>query len=356
MVPEKTERIRILYAIQGTGNGHLARALTLIPELRKHAEVDVLLSGIQVDLELPFPVKYRLKGLSFIFGKKGGIDIWKMMRKVNLITFMAEIQKLKLKPYDLVLNDFEPVSAWACMQHRVPCIQFSHQAGVIQPEAPKPENEDWIGKWILKNYAPADHQFGFHFQKYNHRTFTPIIRDDVRSLVPTEGSHITVYLPAYKDDVLCSLFAEFKDVQWQIFSKHCKQVYQKENCLVQPIQNQSFIQSIASSGGVICGAGFETPAEVMHLNKKLLVVPMSHQYEQHCNAQALKEMGVKVLKNIDKESVKAIQKWLDNAESVCVNYPDNKSEAIEAVLTYANKVVLKKRFVFDFTTAKEEVE
>lgn len=51
---------------------------------------------------------------------------------------------------------------------------------------------------------------------------------------------------------------------------------------------------------MLCGAGFETPAEVLHLNKKLLVVPMKSQYEQHCNAAALKKLGVPVLKKVKK--------------------------------------------------------
>ena len=49
---------------------------------------------------------------------------------------------------------------------------------------------------------------------------------------------------------------------------------------------------------MLCGAGFETPAEALFLNKKLLVIPMKTQFEQKCNAQALKEMGVTVVKKL----------------------------------------------------------
>ena len=62
--------MRILYAIQGTGNGHLTRALDIIPALQQRGELDILVSGSQVDIPLPYPVKYRLKGMGFIFGKK----------------------------------------------------------------------------------------------------------------------------------------------------------------------------------------------------------------------------------------------------------------------------------------------
>ena len=37
--------MKILYAIQGTGNGHLSRAIDVIPALKKIGQVDVLVSG-----------------------------------------------------------------------------------------------------------------------------------------------------------------------------------------------------------------------------------------------------------------------------------------------------------------------
>ena len=69
--------MKILYAIQGTGNGHLSRAMDVVPCLQLRADVDLLVSGIQGDLTLPFPVKYKLRGLSFIFGRSGGVDWFK---------------------------------------------------------------------------------------------------------------------------------------------------------------------------------------------------------------------------------------------------------------------------------------
>ncbi len=47
---------------------------------------------------------------------------------------------------------------------------------------------------------------------------------------------------------------------------------------------------------MLCGAGFETPAEALFLGKKLMVIPMKGQYEQHINAASLKELGIPVLK------------------------------------------------------------
>ncbi len=45
--------MRILYAIQGTGNGHISRARDIIPYLQEKGAVDLLISGIQSDVDLP---------------------------------------------------------------------------------------------------------------------------------------------------------------------------------------------------------------------------------------------------------------------------------------------------------------
>ncbi|MFO7370549.1 MAG: glycosyltransferase family protein, partial [Bacteroidales bacterium] len=114
--------MKVLYAIQGTGNGHVSRAREIIPLLQRRCETDILISGCQADLDVPFPVKYRLEGLSFIFGKKGGIDYRKTYKKANVRRLIGEIRELPVTDYDFVINDFEPVSAWACYRKKVPCI------------------------------------------------------------------------------------------------------------------------------------------------------------------------------------------------------------------------------------------
>ena len=65
------------------------------------------------------------------------------------------------------------------------------------------------------------------------------------------------------------------------------------------------------SAGVITGAGFETPAEALYLGKKLLCLPIRGQYEQLCNAAALKELGVPVVDKMHATFFVDIAKWYD---------------------------------------------
>jgi uncharacterized protein (TIGR00661 family) len=324
--------MNILYAIQGTGNGHLSRARDIIPILHKNHEIDLLISGTQADIELPYPVKYRFNGLGFIFGANGGIDLIETYKKNYIKRLFSELNSLPVEDYDLVINDFEPVSAWACYIKNVKCISISHQAAVLNKKAPQPIDSDILGKAILKNYAPSDAKYGFHFKSYAENIFTPVVRKQVRELNIENNGHYTVYLPAYDDKRILKVLKQCGDTQWQVFSKHNKQLMGYRNITIQPINNEAFIESMASAHGILCGAGFETPAEALFMKKKLMVIPMKGQYEQQCNAAALKEMGVPVLKSLKLENVGKIMNWIQNGSTVDVDYPDNTEAIINTIL------------------------
>jgi uncharacterized protein (TIGR00661 family) len=141
-----------------------------------------------------------------------------------------------------------------------------------------------------------------------------------------------VYLPAYDDARLLKSLLRFDQVQWDVFSKHNRVPFSLKNVNVQPINNQKFVESMASCHGILCGAGFETPAEALFLGKKLMVVPMKNQYEQHLNAAALMQMGVPVIKNLKSKNDEAIERWINTDQGVKVSYPDNTQEIVDKIL------------------------
>lgn len=324
--------MRVLYAIQGTGNGHLCRAMDVIPCLQKRAEVDILLSGTQADIQLPFEVKYRMRGLSFIFGKSGGVNMWKTFTHSRLRTFLKEINSLPVLDYDLIISDFEPVSSWACYLNDKHCIALSHQAAALNRDAPVTDEVDRLGKFILENYAPCTTAYGFHFNNYSEHIYKPVIREQVRQQVVVNEGHYTVYLPSYDDKHLVKHLSRFPNTHWEVFSKYNKHAIRKGNIHIQPIHNERFIQSMASSAGVLCGAGFETPAEALFLKKKLLVIPMKNQYEQHLNAAALKDMGVPIVKSLKSKNDAVLQTWIDENQEIEVHYEDDIQEIVDRIL------------------------
>lgn len=324
--------MKILYGVQGTGNGHITRAMEIIPYLRQKGEVDILVSGIQSDIELPFEVKYRFNGLSFIFGKKGGVDYWKTFVKMNSMKLLKEIKKIDVKAYDLVISDFEPVTSWAALKAKKVCIGLSNQVVTLHPLAPKPQHMDVIGKLVLQNYAPTTYNYGFHFKRLDGTVFTPIIRKEVRQLIPTNEGHYTVYLPSYDDEQIIKRLQKLDTVKWQVFSKHNKEAIESGNVSIVPIQADLFLKSMASAKGVLCNAGFGTPSEALFLKKKLMVIPMKKQIEQFCNAEMLNEMGVAVIKKLNGDNLPKIQKWLEDDTIVAVDYPDNTEEIVNLII------------------------
>lgn len=324
--------MKILYAIQGTGNGHLSRARDIIPILQQKGTLDLLISGTQADISLDFPIRYRLNGLSFVFGKRGGVDMKQTFLQADSRKFYREISSLPIEEYDLILNDFEPVSAWAARLKKKICIGLSHQSAVLAPNAPRPKEDDKMGRFILRNYAPVTIAYGFHFDRFDPHIFTPVIRKQIREVEISDKGHYTVYLPAYDDARLYNILQHFKTVKWEVFSKHNKSAFQLGNVSVRPLNNEAFIESMASCTGMLCGAGFETPAEALYLKKKLLVIPMKGQYEQQCNAAALKKMGVPVIKKLHLKYTETIFNWLESGEVIPVAYPDETEEIINRII------------------------
>ncbi|MCU0368055.1 MAG: glycosyl transferase [Cyclobacteriaceae bacterium] len=324
--------MKILYAIQGTGNGHISRAHDVIPEIQKFGKLDLFVSGAQSDIKLPYPVKYTSQGLSFFPNRKGGIDFIKTAKENSTRRILKEINDFPIESYDLVINDFEPISAWACKRKNIPCIALSHQSAFLSKKSPRPKVKDPFGEWILKNYAPVNSYVGFHFAGYDKNIFSPVVRAVVRESIPENHGHISVYLPAYDDKKLVKLFMHLPGARFHIFSKHVATPYHIGRISVFPIDNLGFVESVVSSAGVICGAGFETPAEVLYLKKKLLVIPMKNQYEQQCNAAALKQLGVPVIKKLKNKSVEKIKQWLDEPP-LNIEIPDITEKAVIRVMT-----------------------
>lgn len=330
--------MKILYAIQGTGNGHVSRAREIIPHLKQYGTVDILLSGTQAEIPLEEPIKYRMHGFGFVFGEDGGVDIRKTFRQMNTARFLRDIRRLPVQDYDAVIHDFEPVTAWACRLRGVKSLSLSHQAAFWSDKTPVVHGFP-LGKLILKNYAPASDYLGFHFCPFDEKIFSPVIRSEIRKLESQQLNHYTVYLPAYSDKFILHLVKQFPAERWQIFSKHASFAYAEGNASVRPISNEKFIESLRTCKGLLTGGGFEGPAEALYLCKKVLVVPMTNQYEQQCNALALEKMGVPVVWK-EREFLPKIQAWVEAPFPVEVNFPDETAQVVQRALQFFSPEII----------------
>ncbi len=244
----------------------------------------------------------------------------------------------------MVINDFEPVTAWACKLKSKQCIGVSHQSSVMHKNAPKPVKKSVFGKLILKYYAPTHKNYGFHFKSLGEDVFTPVIRRDIRALTPEVKNHFTVYLPSYSDEAIIDFLKQFNEVNWEVYSKHNQKPFTYKNIKISPVDKNDFVKSMASSKGVFCNAGFETPAEALFLKKKLCVIPMIGQYEQQLNAEMLKSMGVPVYSSLCDINADSFKAWIKNNDIIPVNYYDDTNWIISSIVKAHNQNIEEPAF------------
>jgi len=330
--------MKIFYAVQATGNGHIARAKELIPYLQSYGQVDVFLSGNNSNLKVNLPVKYQSNGVSLFYGNRGGLDYWKMAKELSLTNIVKEARALPVNEYDLVVNDFESITSLACKIKRVPSIGFGHQASFKSKRTPRPISKDWMGELILNNYATATKYIGLHFEQYDDFIYSPIIKEQVLLACPKNLGHIAVYLSHYSDEVVAAYLNQLPDQLFHLFSKKVKTIQQQGNIIYMPIDNTLFTQSMIDAKGVITGAGFETPAEALYLNKKLLCVPIKGQYEQICNAAALKNFGVPILANLNTEFANIVEEWLNGPLQTKLDLQFNTATVVDKLMEAASSI------------------
>ncbi len=327
--------MKILYGIQGTGNGHISRGKFIYNLLKKYSNnIDVLLSGNNYSLNPEMPIKYYNKGITFSI-KNGKIDYLRTLSNFDLYTSYLEQKEIPFKNYDVIITDFEPITAWSSVRFSIPSIHISHQASFINPNVPRPNFKNLIGEYVMKYFCPTNDHIGLHYQKYGDNISEPIILNHFSSSKLLDKDHITVYLPWYQDEFLYNFFKKFKNLEFQIFSKNTKVLNKLDNCLFFPINESLFSKSICESYGVIANAGFQTTSEVIYLGKRLLAIPVEGQYEQACNAEALKNLGVVVMDKINASSYAEIDSWL-KTKPVKISFQNNVDELLKNKI---NKII-----------------
>jgi uncharacterized protein (TIGR00661 family) len=325
----------IFYAVQATGNGHISRAMEMLPYLQQYGQVDIFLSGANSTLCLDVPIKYRSNGCSLFYNRKGALDYKKIICNFSPLRIYNEIRELPVEKYDLVLNDFESITALACAYKKVPSIQFGHQASFMSPNVPLPEKKDVLGAWVLRNFARSSRYIGLHFRDYDSFILPPVIKNAVKAAIPTTQNHITVYLPAYDDSYLLPHLLKIKHFRFEVFSKQVTEPQTINHVSFLPVTAEAFNKSMIHCQGIITSAGFETPAEALYLQKKLLVIPIRGHYEQQCNAEALRQMGVTVLKEMNDDFTLEFCRWMNKKAILPVKYKHTTQDIVHQAMQLA---------------------
>ena len=323
--------MRVLYAIQTTGNGHLSRAKELIPYFERRFQVDVILSGPKTGMAFDLnPIKHY-RGLTLFYTKTGKIDWFKCVFKNNFFRFFRDVIQVPVKKYDLVINDFEPITAWSCKWFDVPCFGLSNQFALWQKNFPQRTSKNAFLLDLLQLLAPVSHGYGFHYHVFSKNIYPPIIKKEIRTLQTTEGGGFLIYLPAYKLAQINQILFHLPTTTVNVFSQEINRAYRIGNHQYNPINASFFGEVLASSDGVITNAGFATTSECLYLKKPLMVVPMKRQPEQMQNALVLGQMGIFVLEEFSTTHLDEIKKWISEPTSFYMPFENNLNKLVDQI-------------------------
>ena len=286
--------MKILYGVQGTGNGHLSRARAMAPALRAFGlDVDFVFSGRArekyFDME-DFHNFQCFDGLTF-YTDSGKIHLGKTLANNNLLQFFKDVRSIDLRDYDLIISDFEPITAWAAKLAGRDCLGIGHQYA-FDYRIPR-EGGNWLHSQIMKYFAPVQQGLGLHWHHFDQAILPPIV--DVlppTSNTSTDDKSILVYLAFENIHEVHSLLKHFKETHFICYSPGYNLSEDFDNISIRPLSRDTFIEDLKKAEGVISNAGFELVSEALQLGKKILVKPLQGQMEQASNARALTELGL----------------------------------------------------------------
>lgn len=325
----KATPLRILYGVQATGQGHITRARSLGPALiEKGAQVDFLFSGRSKEKLFamePFGDFKVKRGLTFHFND-GRVSPYQTFINNNILELINDIKEVDLSCYDLVLTDYEPITAWVAKLRKKPSIGIGHQYAFYHDIPMTGFTKLTLA--AMRYFAPAKTSLGNHWDHFGHQIIPPMVPlpDISKGTIPKK---IVVYLYFEDQKKLANILKNFSDFQFYIYSPDTKNPSHDLNLHFLPV-SEKFKDDVENCEGVICGAGFELPTEVIHLGKKLLVKAMKSQPEQASNSLAIKQLGLGRVMEILSEDI--IANWLISSRNVQIQFPDTAQYVAEWIL------------------------
>ncbi|WP_455205945.1 MJ1255/VC2487 family glycosyltransferase [Kaarinaea lacus] len=318
--------MRILYGVQATGNGHITRARTMAKELDNAGiSVDYLFSGRNpnkfFNME-PFGDFRCHRGFSFVT-EKGKLRLNKTLASSSLYQFVRDVRSLDLSGYDLIITDFEPITAWAARLQKKASIAIGHQYAFLYDIPTIGDNV--FTRFILKHFAPANHRLGVHWHHFNSPILPPLI-EPPRFIGTYTPKQILVYLPFDDPAEYINWLAKEKEYQFLVYCD-VAQASDHDHIHIRPYSRNYFQKDLSECSGVIANAGFGLSSEAIQYGKKLLIKPLKGQMEQLSNAQALLELDLgDVIHNYDQQILK---QWLDKPNPNSVRYPNVAASIVQ---------------------------
>ncbi len=314
--------MNILFGVQGTGNGHLSRARAMASCLSQYPELDItwLFSGRPrenyFDMNDFGDFECR-QGLTF-FSRNGRIQILQTIFRNRPFKFIKDVKQLDLSCFDLIISDYEPVTAWALRNSGKPGLGIGHQYA-FNHRVPVKGN-DPVSHAIMKLFAPMSRSLGLHWFHFDQPILPPIIDVAHCTAGRVVPNKVLVYLPFENTAELLPLFKKFSAFEFYVYAPQVTD-NDDDNCHTRSFSRSGFKADLAEAGWVLCNSGFELISEALQLGKRIMSKPLKGQMEQLSNAAALEQLGLATVEaSIDQ---RCLDFWFScEPDPVSIRYPD----------------------------------
>lgn len=297
------------------------------------ADVTYLFSGRErsrlFDMECFGDFEHRT-GLTMV-QEDGAVLYVPTVLRSHPLEFIRDVRKLDMTPYDVVISDFEPVTAWAAKLSSKTCLGIGHQYAFSRTI---PRRGDTLASTlVMKHFAPVDVPIGLHWHHFDADILPPIIDTQLRRQCPSRDghdAHILVYLPFENQNSVTRLLQHFDDFRFIQYSPDLN-AGEAGNVSLRRTNLHGFRDDLCRSDAVICNAGFELVSECLHMSIPVLVKPVHGQMEQMSNAFALQQLGWgSAVDSIDHATLNT---WLYGERRIVpVHYPDVAAALADWVL------------------------
>jgi uncharacterized protein (TIGR00661 family) len=296
--------VRIHYGVLSQGQGHLNRSAELIRAMRARGHhVDVLVAGDSP----PAYAKRALGDFDFLSLPNLALENGRLRYRRTARRFVGSLPRRALavsrlasnfarRRVDLVISDWEPITAWAACLARAPSAGIAGQYRMTRTDAvgPSAPVDRALTLGLIESWTPGlSHYFAVSFSPLSAtrprtKVVSPVVDERVRALTPRRAGFFLAYLYTYpKDRVLAALrgLGRFRVYGLEADERH-------GDVTLCPTDRGSFINDLAACEGVIFNGSFQGVCEAASLGKPVLSIPFSGQYEEAFNAFQVERAGL----------------------------------------------------------------
>jgi uncharacterized protein (TIGR00661 family) len=306
--------LSFVFIVQGEGRGHMTQALAMENLLMKHGhQVLAVLVGKSDRRIIPsFFIEKCKAPLHFFLspnfetdtnqqGIHWGKTIVGNLRKFNRFQKSLnaiETQLESLQP-DVVLNFYELLCGihFALKPRRYQHWCIGHQYLMLSKSYQFPQDYIIEKMMLVLNTRltayGATYKIALSFEPLNQVdtqivVMPPLLREAIFEQKSEKKPFVLVYMVnagyasiveawhAKNPQIALEVFSDRKDIEGE------KRI--DETLTFHSLNDQKFIQKMASCSAFVSSAGFESVAEAAYLEKPMLLVPTGGQFEQSCNA------------------------------------------------------------------------